>query len=133
MRALAILLLVSIALFLTGCGGSSATAPMSPFVGTWNGTWVNVSDATDAGTSTWTIDSNGNVDGQDFDPGRSTTFHVVGAVTPVGVLTSNSTPTGGSPASLNGTFKFSTSAKFAGILAWGVTPVLNYQYTFSQN
>jgi len=116
-----------------GCGGSgNSTALAARFAGTWSGTWVNTTNAADAGTSTWTIDANGNVDGHDFDAGRSTTFHVVGKIDPLGSFTSVSTPTTGAGASLDGPLSFGANGKLSGTLAWGVTPVLDYVYTFTK-
>jgi len=46
-----------------GCGGSGSgsSTTVSAFDGTWSGTYTNVSDATDTGTSHWTIKANGNI------------------------------------------------------------------------
>ncbi len=121
------------ALILVGCGGASSSLASHPYTGSWTGTWVNISDPADAGTSEWTVDSSGLIDGHDFDPGRTTTFHVVGNITESGALTSNSTPAGGSPATLDGQMRFSSANHISGTLAWGVSPVLSYRYTFIRN
>jgi hypothetical protein len=125
--------LASIVLVACGCGGSTGpTAQTARFAGTWNGTWINVDNATDAGTSLWTVAADGTVDGHDYDSGRQTVFHVVGSINALGNLTSVSTPTNAGPASLDGPFTFSGNNQFSGILAWGVTPVLNYRYVFTR-
>jgi len=126
--------LVFVGLLVCGCGGgSSSLTPMNRFAGTWTGTWTNVNDATDAGTSTWNVGDKGAVDGQDFDPGRATIFHVVGNITESGVLTSTSTPAGGSPSTLDGTFELTAGSHISGVLIWGVVPPLSYQYTFTRS
>jgi hypothetical protein len=103
------------------------------FAGTYHGTWVNVADSADAGTSIWTVSASGAVDGTDTDPGRDTTFHVVGHLDTFGNLTSTSTPVGDSPSSLDGPLQFNSSGNLTGILVWGVVPPLSYRYTFTHN
>ncbi|WP_025226556.1 hypothetical protein [Fimbriimonas ginsengisoli] len=115
-----------------GCGGSSAALSPGRFAGTYNGTWVHTTDLTDAGTSTWTFSPDGAIDGTDTDPGRHTTFHVVGHIDAVGHVTTTSTPTGGDPATLTGTLAFDVQSRLSGILVWGVTPPLNYRYTLTR-
>jgi len=125
--------LLPVLLLVCGCGGSSSSvSSANRFAGTWNGTWVNVNDPKDAGDSLWTVDSTGAVDGQDFDPGRTTIFHVVGSIDGSGMLSSNSTPAGGSPSTLDGPFSVTAGGQFTGILVWGVVPPLSYRYTFTR-
>jgi len=119
-------------LAVAGCGGSGSTPATAKFAGTYSGTWVNTTNAADAGTSTWTISRDGIIDGHDFDAGRDTTFHVVGEIDGKGNITSVSTPTTGAAATLNGPVTFGADGKLSGILAWGVTPVLDYTYTFTK-
>ncbi len=115
---------------LAGCAGNGNGLSPARFAGTWQGTWVNTADSSDAGTSTWTISPSGVVTGQDFDPGRGTTFDVVGNIDATGRFTSHSTPTGGEPASLNGNLAFNNDRILTGILEWGVAPPLTYTYGF---
>lgn len=127
------LLLLSLALVaVVGCGGNSGSNPVR-YEGTYTGTWVNLENGEDQGTSTWTIESDGTVDGQDFDPGRETTFHVQGRIQSNGALTSTSTPTSGEPASLNGTLSFNNANQLTGTLVWSAEGTQSYRYTFTRN
>ena len=125
-------LLTAALIVMAGCAGSNSSVTPSAFAGSYTGTWVNTTDATDAGTSLWSVDSEGRVDGQDFDPVRGTTFHVVGRIDAAGHLISNSTPTTGSSATLNGDLAFNAQSKLTGQLVWGVVPPLTYTYTFTR-
>jgi len=125
--------LVLVGLLACGCAGQSASVASIPrFAGTWEGTWTNVADSTDAGTSTWTVNGDGTVDGHDFDAGRSTTFHVVGSISGTGALSSVSTPLTGAAATLNGPLSLSDNNHLSGVLVWGVSPPLSYQYSFTR-
>lgn len=110
-----------------GCGGSTG---LSPYANVYSGTWVNIDDSTDQGTSNWTIDLDGKVNGQDNDPGRETTFDVEGHIDNNGNLVSTSTPVDGSPASLNGPMHLE-NGKLVGTLTWGVDPVSHYDYVLT--
>ena len=96
---------------------------------------MNLADGSDAGTSNWTIDGNGRVEGTDTDPGRSTTFHVVGTIDAAGNLVTTSTPENGDPAaSLNGHMMIDDANQFTGTLVWGVDPApISYRYTFTKD
>lgn len=116
---------------LLGCGGANQSA--SRFMGNYTGTWVGIADPTDAGTSNWTIDVSGLVTGTDVDPGRGTTFTVLGTINGDGDLSSESTPAaGGGSALLTGRLDFDGDGKLTGILTWQVTPPLQYRYTFTR-
>jgi hypothetical protein len=104
----------------------------SRFMGTYDGMWVNVADAQDRGTSVWSVDSSGNVRGEDFDPRNEITYEVVGRIDEEGHLTSMSTPDNGdAPASLDGTMQ-TDNGWFTGELVWGVEPPLSYTYTLTR-
>ncbi|MCW5942412.1 MAG: hypothetical protein KIS66_09285 [Fimbriimonadaceae bacterium] len=132
MRSIAFLpLLVVSALCLTGCAGESGKA--FRFAGVYSGTWVQVGDPTDAGTSNWTVRWDGQVEGTDLDPGRGTTFAVAGKISEGGDLVTVSTPSDGSGAAgLTGRMAFDADGKLTGILTWQVTPPLQYRYTFTR-
>jgi len=120
---------------LSGCSYDSSANDYK-YAGTWTGTWVNVSDASDHGTSTWTIQSSGAVSGTDIDPTLGISYHVAGTITKEGQLTSTATPTPtvGAPASLNGTLALGTgNNSLAGDLVWGVSPPLTYHYTLTRS
>jgi hypothetical protein len=118
---------------LPGCAGEAAVGP-SPFAGNYTGTWVNVGDPADAGTSAWSFDGAGQLSGQDFDAGRETTFTVRGTIQPDGSFVSTSTPDNGDPAaSLNGTLHRQQNGSLSGLLVWGVDPPLTYTYTLTPN
>jgi hypothetical protein len=125
------LLFALLLLVVAGCGGDSATGS-NPFAGTYQGTWVNVDDATDAGTSTWTIHSDGRVTGQDIDPNEDITYNLNGTINWRGDLETTSTPTEGDSASLDGRLMFDQNRKLTGVLTWGVQPPLDYRYTFTR-
>jgi len=125
--------LLSICALACGCAGNSSSLNADRFAGTYHGTWVNVDNASDAGTSTWTVNANGTVDGTDTDPGRETTFHVQGHVDALGNLTSTSTPEGEAASSLTGPLSFDGDGKLTGVLVWGVTPPLSYRYVFTKD
>lgn len=125
--------LLSICALACGCGGSSSSVSVARFAGSYHGTWVNQADASDAGTAAWTVSSTGAVDGTDTDPGRDTSFHVVGTIDALGNLTSTSTPAEGAAATLNGALGFDGDSKLTGILEWGVAPPLSYRYTFTKD
>lgn len=126
------LLLLSLAVAaLAGCAGSSGSTG-TRFPGHYTGTWVNVENASDAGTSSWTIASDGTVTGQDFDPGRDTTFNITGQIDGEGNLVSQSTPVGGEAASLNGRLGYNSSDQLTGILVWGGEGTQSYRYTFTR-
>lgn len=132
MQSMKRLWLLSVCAVACGCAGSNSSLSAARFAGTYHGTWVNVNDASDAGTSTWTVSSTGAVDGTDTDPGRATTFHVVGQIDAFGNLQSMSTPAGESAASLDGLLQFQSNGDLSGILVWGVAPPLSYRYTFTR-
>ena len=126
-------LLLSLAIVAAvGCGGSSSNGTTSRFPGQYTGTWVSLDNAADAGTAQWTVAADGTVTGQDFDPGRDTTFNIAGRIDANGNLTSQSTPTGGAPSSLNGRLGYNGNNELTGILTWGVEPALSYRYTFTR-
>ncbi|HSJ08805.1 MAG TPA: hypothetical protein VK928_02800 [Longimicrobiales bacterium] len=120
---------VLLLLAFTACGSDT-----DGFAGTWTGEWVALADATDRGTSQWTVSENGAVSGTDVDPGRGTTFTVVGTLDENGRLTTISTPGDGSgPASLEGTMTLDGDDGMSGVLVWGVEPPLSYRYTFTRD
>jgi hypothetical protein len=126
--------LATAALFvIAGCAGDASVTP-SRFQGSYTGTWVNVADATDAGTSTWHVDSTGNVTGQDHDAGDAIIYSLSGQLDNEGNLTSLSTPNNGDPtASLNGPMQINNQGQLTGLLVWGVEPPLTYSYTLTRN
>lgn len=121
-----------IVLAAAGCGGNSNSLSTSRFAGTYTGTWVSLDNPADQGTCQWTFSSNGAINGQDVDPGRNTTFTIVGRTDALGNITTTSTPASGEAASLNGTVAFDSTGKLTGILTWGVSPALQYRYTFTK-
>jgi hypothetical protein len=125
------LLLLCACVVAGGCAGNSDSSATSRFPGAYDGTWVNLANPADAGTATWTISSDGTVHGQDFDPGRDTTFQIGGHIDADGNLTSLSTPATGEPASLAGRLTFDPQGRLSGVLEWGVQPPLQYRYTFT--
>ncbi|MGV3618119.1 MAG: hypothetical protein ACO1SV_22565 [Fimbriimonas sp.] len=128
-----LLLLSVIGAFAVGCGGSGSNGNVERFAGEYTGTWVNLADAEDAGTNHWTVSADGTITGQDFDPGRDTTFNVVGRINGGGNVTTVSTPSGGGDgASLNGSLSFDNQNRLTGTLVWGTTPPLSYRYTFTR-
>lgn len=126
-----LLLLSLAAVAVVGCAGNSGGAA-SRFPGEYTGTWVSLTDANDAGTAAWTVAADGTVTGQDFDPGRETTFNISGHIDGQGNLVSQSTPEGGEPASLNGRLGYKANDQLTGTLQWGVEPTLAYRYTFTR-
>lgn len=127
------LLLLSLAIAATvGCGGSSSNGTASRFPGQYTGTWVSLENPADRGTNAWTIAADGTVTGQDFDPGRGTTFDITGRIDRNGNLVSQSTPAGGTPSSLNGRLGYNASNELTGVLVWGVESPLSYRYTFTR-
>lgn len=126
-------LVVGLALIasLAGCGG--ATQSVTRFAGHYTGTWVGIADPTDAGTSDWTVDVSGLVTGTDVDPGRGTTFAILGTINGDGDFSAESTPGDGSgSAMLAGKLDFDGDGKLTGILTWQVAPPLQYRYTFTR-
>jgi len=124
---------MGLSLLALGCGGNGdSSSSASKFAGTYDGTWVHVGDATDTGPSLWIVDNDGHVQGYDDDPGRDTTFLVVGSIDSAGNLSTVSTPGSGEAASLNGKLTLDGTGKLAGVLVWGTTPPLSYQYTFQR-
>jgi hypothetical protein len=116
---------------LIGCSGDNIVVP-SRFTGMYDGTWKNIADAQDQGSSVWSVDSSGNISGEDYDPRNNITYHVVGKIDEAGRVTTVSTPDNGQPASsLNGAMT-SENGWFTGQLVWGVEPPLTYNYTFTR-
>lgn len=127
-----LLLLSLAAVAVAGCAGSSSSGG-TRFPGQYTGTWVNVENAADAGTAAWTIASDGTVTGQDFDPGRETTFNIAGQIDSAGNLVSQSTPVGGTAASLNGRLGYNSTNQLTGILVWTGEGTQSYRYTFTRD
>ncbi|GMV88378.1 MAG: hypothetical protein AMXMBFR81_13090 [Chthonomonas sp.] len=106
---------------------------MAKFAGYYAGDWVSLTDATDAGPCTWTIGSDGTIEGTDNDPVRGLVFTVRGRIDKDGNVTTMSTPDNGDPAaSLNGRLQFRADGTLSGVLEWGVAPPLSYTYTFAR-
>jgi len=116
-----------------GCGGSGSgsSTTVSAFAGTWSGTYTNVADATDTGTSHWTIKANGNIEGTDVDPVAHVTYATVGSIAADGTVTATSTPTGGASVPLSGTLTM-TATGLGGNLVWAATPPLTYTYALKK-
>src|SRR5688572_31919800 len=117
----------------TGCGDTSGVEDKG-YAGEWEGTWVNISDASDQGTSTWIIKNTGAVSGTDVDPALGVTYQVLGTISGQGQVNSTATPNDGSgAASLNGALAVGDGKdSLSGNLTWGVTPPLTYRYTFTR-
>ncbi|MGV3618116.1 MAG: hypothetical protein ACO1SV_22550 [Fimbriimonas sp.] len=126
------LLLASLCLFAFGCGGNSGSNPVS-FAGAYSGTWVNTEDATDTGTSTWTIDANGTVQGNDFETGDGVVYDIEGTIDGRGNLTAMTDPTSDEgPVPLTGRLSYDSQNRLTGTLTWAANPPLTYRYTFTR-
>ncbi|RYG46037.1 hypothetical protein EON79_11165 [bacterium] len=119
---------------LAGCGGGSSDVnSASPYAGTYTGTWVSLTDTSDAGTATWTVGNDGTISGTDVDPGRETTFSIAGRIDANGNVTTTSTPAGGGEAAtLNGRLVFEIEGPLAGTLTWNIATPTSYRYAFTR-
>lgn len=128
------LLLASLCVFAAvGCGGSGSNPVLPTLPGTYEGTWVNVNDPTDVGTSTWVIDMDGTISGTDIDGSDDSSYSVAGDVDNAGNVTATTTLTGSEETnSLTGRLQFNAQSKLTGNLVWGSVPPLTYRYTFTR-
>jgi hypothetical protein len=128
-----LLLLIGLALVLSGCGGRTAQSIATParFAGTYAGPWVNVDDPEDEGTAEWTFNENGVVTGQEFGPNGGASGTVRGTIDAMGNLTSVLTEETEASA-FNGTLTPDGSGNLTGTIVWQGPPAISYRYSLSR-
>lgn len=126
------LLLLSFAtLAVVGCGGSGSNPVSRSFAGMYEGTWVNVNDASDTGTSMWIVAADGTITGTDTETGDGVTYAVGGDIDAAGNVDATTTQ-GEESDSLTGRLQFDNQNRLTGNLVWGSVPPLTYRYTFTR-
>jgi hypothetical protein len=114
-----------------GCGGSGSNPTSPALAGTYEGTWVNVADATDTGTSTWTIAADGTITGTDTDDSDEGVYTVTGDIDDAGNVDAT-TRLGEDSDSLTGRLRFDAQNRLTGNLVWDGVPPATYRYTFTR-
>ncbi len=121
-------LLLTIAL--VGCGGSGSTETLA---GSYQGSWMNVADATDVGTSTWTISPNGQINGTDVDGPDDSSYTVSGQIDGLGNVNATTSLVGGNETiPLTGRLERDSQGRLTGDLVWASNPPSTYRYTFNR-
>lgn len=101
----------------------------SPFTGVFQGTWVAATDPTDAGTSAWTVQTNGIVTGRDSVTGDDLFYDLIGIIDANGRLTSIETASDdGTATVLSGTLARQADGKLRGVLRFDTDPPTDYNY-----
>ena len=123
--------LASVCLLTVGCAGSSSTdtRATSRFPGHYLGTYVNVADPTDFGTSDWYFENDGMVQARDVDGTDFTVYIGSGRIDAAGNLDATSVPHGGTPVPLTGNLKFNLNNELTGNLLYSDTTAATYTYT----
>ncbi|HVT13833.1 MAG TPA: hypothetical protein VHE55_16340 [Fimbriimonadaceae bacterium] len=112
MRLKYLLLLCVLLLALSGCGGSGI---LSPFTGTWDGTWAQTSPS-DNGTAGFIVLPSGSLSGSMHDNNANVDYTISGTINDAGFVTATITPSGGSGQSMTGTLAFNGSNQLLGNL-----------------
>lgn len=128
------LLFASLFVFaLAGCGGSGSNGTAPRLAGSYEGTWVNVDDAEDAGVSSWTIAENGAITGTDIDVSQEFQYTVFGNVDSAGNVDATTSRIGADEViGLAGRLQFDDESRLTGTLVWDSEPPLTYRYTFAR-
>lgn len=112
MRLKYLLVLAALLLAISGCGG---TGILSPFTGTYNGTWAQ-SSPSDTGSAAFIVLPSGSLSGTMHDNGANVDYTISGSINDAGVVTSTITPSGGPGTSMNGTLGFNGTNQLVGNL-----------------
>jgi len=128
------LLLAIVGVALIGCGGSSSKSTVRALKGTYTAEWVNVADAEDKGSSSWFIDSRGEISGTDTDVSGEFVYTIYGNVDPVGNVNATTSRIDVEEViGLTGKLQSDSQGRLVGELKWASTPPLTYRYTFTRS